>query len=214
MYKKAKKTPKIKLGHSPLSQLTHQLSGAQNRKRHIARGEGGDTQITFPPSSQTCLNLSVCWIYLITASRISLLSLGFRFSLPYSSIFAMAWFSNWGTFLILHSSTGLTVASNSFLREVNKGQLKRKWSEVSILVPQQHASVGVSLKLWRCLWECRGLKPTRSWYIYFKCSGSCTLNVLFCSGRMILSSFCLNSDNVSIFQISGPRLFQIKTESG
>lgn len=38
---KNKRTPKIKHGHGPLSQLTHQLSGAQNKKEHRARREWG-----------------------------------------------------------------------------------------------------------------------------------------------------------------------------
>ena len=38
---KNKRTPKIKHGHGPLSQLTHQLSGAQNKKNTEPAGSGG-----------------------------------------------------------------------------------------------------------------------------------------------------------------------------
>ena len=45
---KSKRTPKIKRGHSPLNQLTHQLSGAQNKKKHIARRS---SRVRFPLNS-------------------------------------------------------------------------------------------------------------------------------------------------------------------
>ena len=137
----------------------------KQKETHSPQGRGGwCTRESFPLRFQTStLNLSVCWIYLITVVRIFLFSVGLRFLLPYKSISAISEFPIWGRFLNLGTSTGFIVENNSFLWAVKRGHSNRKCSVDSIPELHWHASVGVSLKLWLFLWEFKWLNPTRSW---------------------------------------------------
>ena len=142
----------------------------------------------------------MCWIYLITAVRMSWFSDRVKFWLPYKSICTMSEFSMEGKFLIL-DNTGFIVENNSSLNSLNKRHVSRKCSVDSIPVPQRHTSEGVSLKLWLYLWDLRLLKPTRSWYKYLRLSGSWILKMLLHSGIIVLTSSLLKPDNVSILRI-------------
>ena len=83
------------------------------------------------------------------------------------------------TFWILEFIIGFIVESKSPLGPENKGHFRRKCSVVSIPVPQQHMSLGVSKKLWCFLCSLNGDKPTRSWYKNLTPLGSCILKILF-----------------------------------
>ena len=144
----------------------------------------------------------------------SLFSKMFRCSFPYNSIWVLAALARESKFWIFTFKTGLIVRNRFSLCLVKRGHDNKKCSVDSIPVPQWQSSLGVSLKLWFFLWDLSRLSPTRSWNKYFKLSGSCILKVLCALGLIVSSNFFLKPDNVSILRVSGPKLFQVMTESG
>ena len=109
-------------------------------------------------------------------------------SVPYKSSFILAalssefksWFFEFNNRFIVEKRISLCLAKF--------GQSNKKCSVDSTPVPHWHMSLGVSRKLWVFLWDLSWLSPTRSWYMYFKLSGSWILKMLCAWRGLIFSS--------------------------
>ena len=151
---------------------------------------------------------------LIVAFKIVLFSAEFNLSSPYNSQFVRTEFV--AEFKQCNLDTiGFTTDMSLSLCTLKRGQSTKKWSVVSIPVPQRQVSFGVSMNLWRFLWCLSGLSPTLSWYIYLMPVGSWMRKMLLFWGLIVFSIALLNLDNVSNLRTSGSSLFQqLITESG
>ena len=151
----------------------------------------------------------------MVAMRIFLLSKMSKCSEPYKRSLTLAALSREFKSRFFEFSIVLILEKRVSLCLAKIGHNKKKCSVDSTPVPHWHMSVGVSRKLWFFLWDLSWLSPTRSWYTYFRFSGSWILKML-CAfwGFIILNNFFLKSAKLSSWRISGPKLFQVKTESG
>ena len=120
--------------------------------------------------------------------------IGFRFSFPYNkNLLNHALSGTIFSFLRI----GSMVSNNFSLEVLNSGHNSKKCTVDSDPLPHIHASLGVSLNLCLCLWAFSALKPPLSWNKYLRL-GLCMLKMLFFSGLIIPTIFCLNKHSFMV----------------